>query len=148
MDGLFYRNTILLLSVNFYISVVVLIGAGFTSVGIGDGFNWFEFNEELYGPMAGNLRFMLLYLAIAELFIAVFAFYRKNFRVFIASGFFLVLCIGSLKFYSMINGVEVDEDLFVFFFYVGLSHIVFGIAKNIDLARNRQRFEATGDRFE
>lgn len=141
MDRLFFRGVKGIVDANFYISVITLIVAGFVSVTSAG--TWFEFNEDLYGPMANNLRFMLMYLAVTEIFICFFAFLRKNLKVFIVAGFFLILCIGSLKFYSMINDVEVDENLFVLFLYVGLSHIIYGIVSSLDWMAREKRADSS-----
>lgn len=146
MGGLFFRGVKGVLDANFYISVITLIVVGFVSVTSAN--SWLEFNEDLYGPMANNLRFMLMYLAVTEIILCLFAFLRKNFKVFIVSGFFLILCIGSLKFYSMINDVEVDENIFVLFLYVGLSHIIYDIFTSLDWMVREQRANGSDYRNE
>jgi hypothetical protein len=128
MNDLPHRSIRFLIEANFYISVISLITAGVMAISGGPSF--FEFNEDLYGPLANNLRMMLVYLTIAEVILCVYCFLIKQFKIFIIAGFFLILTSGSLKFYSVINDIAVDENFFVFFLYLGLSHILFGIIKS------------------
>ncbi|MGZ8144675.1 MAG: hypothetical protein ACXW0L_08505 [Methylosarcina sp.] len=128
MNDLLYRSIGFLIEANFYISVISLITAGVMAISGGPSF--FEFNEDLYGPLANNLRIMLIYLTIAEVILCSYCFLIKQFKIFIIAGFFLILTSGSLKFYSVINDIAVDENFFVFFLYLGLSHILFGIIKS------------------
>ena len=120
----------LLLEVNFYLSVFVLIAAGFSS--ISGSYSVFEFNEELYGELDNNLRMIMVYLAMTESVILGYCFLRKNFQVMIPVGFFLILMIGSIEFYGEINTVEIDENFPLFFLYTGLSHILFGVMASIE----------------
>lgn len=122
-----------LIEANFYISVISLIAAGILS--ISGSHSFFDFNEDLYGPLANNLRMMLIYLTIAEAILCVYCFLIKQFKIFIIVGFFLILTSGSLKFYSVINDIAVDENFFVFFLYLGLSHILFGVMKSKEQER-------------
>ena len=123
-----------LLEVNFYISVIVLI-AGCTLSASGS-YSIFEFNEELYGALANNLRMIMVYLVMTESVILGYCFFTKNFRVMILVGFFLILMIGSMEFYGEINDVEIDEDFPLFFLYTGLSHILFGVMVGIEKNRS------------
>jgi hypothetical protein len=133
MNDFPHRAIRLLIEANFYISVISLISAGIMAIGGGPSF--FEFKEDLYGPLANNLRMMLIYLTVAEVILCVYCFLIKQFKIFIIAGFFLILTSGSLKFYSAINGIDVDENFFVFFLYLGLSHILFGIIKSKEQER-------------
>jgi uncharacterized membrane protein len=129
----------LLLEVNFYISVIVLIAGGMLSVS--GSYSIFEFNEDLYGALDNNLRMIMVYLAVTEIVILIYCFLRKNFQVMIPVGFFLILMIGSMEFYGEINTIEIDENFPLFFFYTGLSHILFGIMAGIE----RNKTEAHND---
>ena len=129
----------LLLEVNFYISVIVLIAGGMLSVS--GSYSIFEFNEDLYGALDNNLRMIMVYLAVTEIVILIYCFLRKNFQVMIPVGFFLILMIGSMEFYGDINTIEIDENFPLFFFYTGLSHILFGIMAGIE----RNKTEAHND---
>lgn len=75
-----------LLEVNFYISVTVLIAGGTLSAS--GSYSIFEFNEELYGALANNLRMIMVYLVMTESVILGYCFFTKNFRVMIQVGFF------------------------------------------------------------
>jgi hypothetical protein len=133
MNGIAFKskqNIKFLLEVNFYISVIVLIVGGMLSVS--ESYSVFEFNEELYGALDNNLRMIMVYLAITESVILSYCFFRKNFRVMIPVGFFLILMIGSMEFYGEINSIEIDENFPMFFLYTGLSHILFGVMVGIE----------------
>jgi hypothetical protein len=126
------------LEVNFYFSVAMLIGAGILS--LSESYSFFEFNEDLYGALDNNLRIIMVYLAITESLVLGYCFFRKDFQAMILVGFFLVLMIGSMEFYGEINAIEIDENFPLFFFYTGISHILFGILarmeKNSAIERN------------
>lgn len=118
-----------LIEINFYISVILLIAGGIFSVPGSNSI--FEFNEDLYGALDNNLRMVMIYLAMTEMVILVYCFYRKIFQVMILVGFFLILMIGSMEFYAEINTIEIDENFPLFFLYTGLSHILFGVMVSI-----------------
>lgn len=118
-----------LIEINFYISVIFLVAAGFFSLPGSNSI--FEFNEDLYGALDNNLRMVMIYLAMTEMVILVYCFYRKIFQVMILVGFFLILMIGSMEFYAEINTIEIDENFPLFFLYTGLSHILFGVMVSI-----------------
>jgi FtsH-binding integral membrane protein len=98
---------------------------------LSDQYSLFNFNQELYGELVGHLKVTLLYLAMSELAICSYCLFSKKTKVFIVVGFFLILMIGSLHFYSQINDVEIDENLSLFFLYTGISHICFGIVADL-----------------
>jgi hypothetical protein len=114
-----------LVETNFYLSVVVLISGCVLSVS--ESASIFEFNVDLYGPLANNLRMILVYLALTEVFLCIGCFLLDKTQLFILIGLSLVLMIGSLEIYSMVNDIEIDPDLSIFFAYTGLSHIAFGL---------------------
>lgn len=113
----------LVATLNFFISVLVLVISGLLSV---SDYSIFDFNEDLYGALDNNLRMIMFYLAIAELVVLAYAFLSKTFKSMILVGFFLILMIGSLQFYGEVNSVGIDEKFPVFLLYIGLSHILFG----------------------
>jgi len=123
---------------NFYISSMVLVvGSVFC---ISPSYSFFDLNEDLFGAMASNLRIIMLYLGITELIICTYCFLTKNIQLFIPVGFFLILMIGSMKFYGEVNDVEIDENFPLFFLYTGLSHIAFGALAEIGKhQKNRQK---------
>jgi hypothetical protein len=114
-----------LVEVNFYLSVVVLMAGGILS--ISENVSVFEFNVDLYGPLANNLRMILVYLALTEVFLCIGCFLLNKPQFFILIGLSLVLMIGSLEVYGMVNDIEIDPNLSIFFAYTGLSHIAFGL---------------------
>lgn len=113
---------------NFIISVMLLITGSFLS--LSDRYSLFEFNQDLYGELIINLKTTLIYLAITELFICAYCFFKKETQGFILAGFFLILMVGAIRFYGEINNVEIDENLSVFFLYTGVSHIIFGVTSS------------------
>ena len=115
-----------LLNVNFALSVIVLIAGGFLSGS--ESYSIFEFNEDLYGALDNNLRMIMIYLAMTEIVMLGYCFFRKNFQALVPVGFFLILMIGSIEFYGEINAVEIDKNFPLFFLYIGLSHIFFGVS--------------------
>ena len=128
-----------LLEVNFYISVIILIGGGILSAS--GSYSFFEFNEDLYGALDNNLRMIMVYLAITESVILGYCFFRKNFQVMIPVGFFLILMIGSMEFYGEINSIEIDENFPLFFLYTGISHILFGVMAGIEKNRANEQID-------
>lgn len=128
-----------LLEINFYISVIVLIGGGISSVS--GSYSFFEFNEDLYGALDNNLRMIMVYLAITESVILGYCFFRNNFQVMIPVGFFLILMIGSMEFYGEINSIEIDENFPLFFLYTGISHILFGVMAGIEKNRANEQID-------
>ncbi|MBL1263297.1 hypothetical protein [Candidatus Methylomicrobium oryzae] len=123
-----------LIEINFYVSVAVLIAGCVLS--ISEDASLFEFNVDLYGPLANNLRMILVYLALTEVFLCIGCFLLGKTQFFILIGLSLVLMIGSLEVYGMINGIEVDPDLSTFFAYTGLSHIAFGLSAYFSNEKN------------
>jgi hypothetical protein len=123
-----------MLAINFYVSVVVLIGGCVLS--ISENASLFEFNVDLYGPLANNLRMILVYLALTEVFLCIGCFLLRKAQFFILMGLSLVLMIGSLEVYGIINDMEVDPNLSIFLAYTGLSHIAFGLAAYLPKSSN------------
>jgi hypothetical protein len=119
-----------LIEVNFYFSVIAVIGGGFLSAT--ESYSIFEFNEQLYGALDNNLRMIMVYMAITECVILCYCIVTKNFQSMIPVGFFLILMIGSMEFYSEINTIEIDENFPLFFLYTGVSHILFGIMYDME----------------
>jgi len=119
-----------LLDANFYLSVIILIAGGLSS--ITDNYSIFEFNEDLYGALDNNLRIMMVYLAITEIVVIAYCLFRKKFQIMAAVGFFLVLMIGSMEFYGEVNAVEIDPSFSLFFLYTGISHILFGVMVHME----------------
>lgn len=125
-----FKSIKFLLEANFYLSVIVLLAGCFLSVS--DNYSLFAFNEDLYGALDNNLRMIMVYLAITEIVILLYCYFRKNFRLMIPVGFFLILMIGSMEFYGDINSIEIDDSFPLFFLYTGVSHILFGVVIDIE----------------
>lgn len=113
-----------LLQVNFNASVIFVLLASLLTL-TGSEF-FFENNSDLYGPLANNLRMVLVYLFLVQL--AVYAFYQvsSNYGAVVVLGTFLLILIGALEFYCTINQIEVDENYQCLFLYAGLSHFLYG----------------------
>lgn len=113
-----------MLQVNFNAAVILLLISGAATV-LGNPL-FFEDISDLYGPLANNMRLMMFYLCLIQ--IAVYSFYTlsNSPTVLAALGIFLLLLIGSLEFYSVINQIEVDENYRLLFIYSGLSHLLYG----------------------
>ncbi len=114
----------LLLKINFNASVIFVLIVSVLSIAGSEIF--FENNTALYGPLANNLRIVLLYICMMQL--AVYGFYQMSNNyvgVFILGGFLLITIV-ALRFYAMINQIEVDESYHQVFLYAGLSHLLYG----------------------
>ncbi len=130
MNGMAFKSIKFLLEVNFYISVFVLIAGCLFSVS--DRYSIFEFNEDLYGALDNNLRIIMIYLAMTEMVILIYCYFRQNFQVMIPVGFFLIMMIASMRVYGEINDIGIDETFPLFFLYTGLSHILYGVMIRIE----------------
>ena len=124
----------LLLQINFNVSVIFFLVVSVLSLVGSDLF--FENNSELYGPLANNLRMVLLYLCMVQL--AVYGFHQtsRNYSAVFALGAFLLILIVSLQFYSIINQIEIDPSYQEIFLYAGLSHVLYG---GICILRSNER---------
>ena len=125
-----FKSIKFLLEANFYISVLVLITGCLLSVS--DRYSFFEFNEDLYGALDNNLRMIMIYLAMTETVILIYCYFRHNFQIMIAVGFFLILMIASMRLYGDINDIAIDENFSLFFLYTGLSHSLYGVMVRIE----------------
>lgn len=114
----------IVLQVNFNASVIVILLASILSL-TGSEF-FFENTSDLYGPLANNLRLVLIYLCLVQ--IAVYGFHQvsSNYTAIVALGAFLLLLIISVEYYSAVNQVEIDENYQKVFLYAGLSHLLYG----------------------
>lgn len=118
-----------IIEMNFCASVVVLMAGCFLS--LSPSRSVFSFDQEIYGAMAGSLKIMMLYLGITEILVCLYFFFNKKPQPLIVVGAFLILMIGSLEFYGRINGVEIDAEFVPFLLYTGLSHIIFGVVRDL-----------------
>lgn len=124
----------MLLAVNFNVSVIFLLvvslisAAGSTLI--------FDNNSELYGPLAGNLRLMLIYLTLSQFIVYCFCSYSENYRPLVPVGLFWLMLMGSIEFYGVVNQIPIDEDYAWLFLYLGMSNLVYG---GIMVIKNYQR---------
>ena len=138
-----FKSIKFVLEDNFYLSVTVLLTGCFLSVS--DNYSLFAFNEDLYGALDNNLRMIMVYLAVTEIVILLYCYFRKNFRVMIPVGFFLILMIGSMEFYGDINSIAIDESFPLFFLYTGISHILFGVVIDIEKKNYTNNFKNSSE---
>lgn len=125
---------------NFYLSLIVMIfGSAFS---LSEQYTIFEFNVDIYGELANNLRAIMGYLAFTEILIFFLCFLTKQYQHFILVGFFLLAMIGSLQFYGQINSVEIDVNLYWCLLYAGLSHILFGV---MAVSKNKRKLDAQSE---
>jgi hypothetical protein len=124
-----FHSLDLILAVNFVISVLLLIIGCLLS--LSERYSLFELNQDLYGELMSNFKITLVYVAITELILCAYCFFSKKFQYFILVGFFLILMIASVHFYSEINNIEIDENFSLFLLYTGVSHILFGVMSDL-----------------
>jgi hypothetical protein len=128
MASKLFHSAKFILVANFMFSVMLLTTGSLLS--LSDRYSLFDFNEELYGELINNIRITMVYLALTEIAVCMYSIVRKKTQAFVLVGFFLILMMGSVYFYGEINDVEIDENLYLFFLYTGVSHILFGILSN------------------
>lgn len=127
-DKAFYGMR-LLIEANFYFSLVVLIfGSG---VSISDRYTLFQFDSEIYGELANNLRIVMVYVAFTEILIFCFCFLTQQFQYYLIVGLFLMAMVPAFAFYGEVNNVEIDPDLTPFFLYTGISHFLRGLITKV-----------------
>ena len=114
----------LLPALNFNAAVIFLMLASLMSA-TGSTY-FFDNNTDLYGPLASNLRLMLIYLTLSQFGIYCFCSYCQNFRLLIPAGLFWLVLIGAIEFYGMVNEIAIDEDYSRLFFYLGASNLAYG----------------------
>jgi hypothetical protein len=98
---------------------------------LSDRYSLFDLNQDLYGELMSNFKITLVYVAITELILCAYCFFSKKFQYFILVGFFLILMIASVHFYSEINNIEIDENVSLFLLYTGVSHILFAVMSDL-----------------
>lgn len=112
-----------LLKLNLKISIVFLLLA--TALSVTGSQLFFVDDSELYGPMSGNLKIMLVYLCLTVMGVYGLSNFGKHLAILLALGVFLLLMSVSIEFYSEINQVPVDENYRWLFLYCGLSQLLF-----------------------
>jgi len=138
IDKFLNQKTLPLLSlmsaINFNGAVFLLVVSLFSAAGSS---LFFDNNSELYGPLAGNLRLMLIYLTLSQFAGYCFCSYSQNYRPLLPIGLFWLLLMGSIEFYGMVNQIPIDEDYGRLFLYLGLSNLFYGGSMVLNGARCR-----------
>lgn len=114
----------LICAVNFKASLTFLLLVSVISVL--DQPIFFDDYSDLYGPMIGNLRLMLLYLAISDFAVYGYCRFSGNYQAILLLGVFFLTLILAVEFYGVLNQVPIDENYAWFFLYLGLSHLGYG----------------------
>ncbi|MFU8789483.1 MAG: hypothetical protein ACNA7G_10660 [Methylobacter sp.] len=114
----------LLMGINFNIAVVFLLIASVVSATGSSAI--FDNNAELYGPLASNLRLMLVYLTISQFSVYCFCSYSQNYRPLMAVGVFWLTLMGAIDFYGMVNQIVIDVNYDWLFLYLGVSNLLYG----------------------
>lgn len=115
----------LAIQMNCYVSILLLLAVSFLS--LSGEYYFFDNLSELYGPLAGNLKLMLLYLCVTEVTVFSYCLASKNYQGIAVMGAFMMLLVPSLQFYGYINQIPIDPQYNWFFLYIGGSHVAFGI---------------------
>lgn len=123
------------LAVNFNVAVIFLLVASLVSAAGSSLF--FDNNSELYGPLAGNLRLMLIYLTLSQFGAYCFCSFSRNYRALVPVGVFWLLLMGSIEFYGQVNQIPIDEDYGRLFLYLGLSNLGYGGIMAINMSEYR-----------
>lgn len=135
----FNRKTLqslsMLLAVNFNVAVIFLLAVSLISAAGSSVF--FDNNSELYGPLAGNLRLMLIYLTLSQFAAYCFCSFSQNYRLLVPAGLFWLLLMGSIEFYGLVNQIPIDEDYSWLFLYLGLSNLGYGGIMAINMSEYR-----------
>lgn len=113
----------LTLKVNLNASIIFLLIVSILS--LADSQLFFSDDSELYGPLAGNFRIMLLYLSLTVMAVYGLSNGGEKVQALLALGIFLLAMAAGLAFYGQINQVPVDEHYFWLFGYCGLSQLGF-----------------------
>lgn len=111
-------------AINFNAAVMFLLLVSLMSA-TGSTF-FFDNNSDLYGPLASNLRLMLVYLTLSQFGAYCFCSYRQNYRLLIPAGVFWLMLMCSIEFYSVVNQILIDDDYRWLFLYLGISNLVYG----------------------
>lgn len=113
-----------LLRINFIAAMFSLVIAAVSTLAGSERF--FQNGAELYGPLANNLRVVLLYLCFVQVAVCVFYFSHRNYMAVVSFGFILLVMMIALDFYAEVNHLQIDSAYKQLFLYSGLSHIAYG----------------------
>lgn len=94
-----------------------------------------ELDGALYGAIGNNLTVVILYLIMITLVLPGYCFVKKQYLGITLLGFFYLLLIGSMEIYSYVNAIPLNREYYLLFFYVGLSHMIFGMS--VDQSEHR-----------
>ena len=111
----------LICAVNFKAALIFLLL--FSVVSVFDQPLYFDDYQDLYGPMIGNLRLMLIYLAVTDLAIYGYCHFSNNYQAVFIMGVFLLSLILGVEAYGLLNQVPIDDNYAWFFLYLGASHL-------------------------
>ncbi len=117
-----------LVKVNLYLSAILVIVFTINLMNGNDVL--FSNLVEIYGALANNLRFVVLYLALTEVSILMYTEFKKNYHAVKILGCFYILLIGSIDYYININQIHIDQEYGYILLYVGLSHIIYGFIQS------------------
>lgn len=123
MKGLNALRLVLLVNLNasiIFLLIITIITLSGSEVFLPD-------ERDLYGPLAGNMRIMLIYLCMTVITVYSYCRFSHNAHGLILMGGFLILLIASLQVYSMINQIPVHENYSYLLFYLGSSHLLYGL---------------------
>jgi hypothetical protein len=129
MTTKYFNNKILpalkmLPAINFNAAVIFLLLVSLFSA-TGSTF-FFDNNSDLYGPLASNLRLMLIYLTLSQFGVYCFCSLRQNYLLLMPVGLFWLMLIGSIEFYGMVNQIHIDENYRWLFLYLSVSNLMYG----------------------
>ncbi len=113
------------LQVNVHASIIILLIVSILTISGSDLL--FTELSELYGPLAGNLRLMLVYLCIVEITVFSYCHFSNNYQGTALLGIFLLLLIPALAFYGRVNQIPIDNNYHWLFLYLGVSHLLYGL---------------------
>jgi len=139
MKAKIFQSIEFVVMANFVVSAMFFIAGCFLS--LSDRWSLFDFNQDLYGEFATHLKITMLYVGISEIIVCAYCCFTKKMQGFALAGFCMILMIGTTHFYGKMNDVEIDEDLLLFLFYTGISHILFGILADLKSTANHRSFQ-------
>lgn len=111
-------------AINFNLAVMILLAVTLLTAAGNPLF--LDNNTDLYGPLAGNLPLMLVYLTLSQFAAYCFCSYSENYRPLLPIGLFWLTLVGAIKIYGAVNEVPIDEDYGYLFIYLGFSNLVYG----------------------
>ena len=111
-------------AINFNVAIIFLLIVSVISA-TGSAY-FFDNNSDLYGPLASNLRLMMIYLTLSQFAVYCFCSYSQNHRFLVPVGLFWLMLMASIEFYGMVNQIPIDENYRWCFLYMGASNLIYG----------------------